>query len=592
MRLKQLWIVLLLSLFGPACAREQAYRPVPLPPVRHVVLISIDSLRPDHLGVYGYKRPTSPRLDAFAQDAIRFDRAYSSANWTLPAHAGMLTGRMSSAHGAILLGSVVRAEMPFVSETLQANGFATAAFTTHSFLSQTHGMSRGFDTFDYEQESPAPKVTGKAIDWLNRQPAEKPTFLFLHYFDVHYPYGRPDAPVEQFAKPDCRGPVNVGQLLTAGLQQDWKKFECYKDLYDSGIALVDRELGRLFDAMKQSGRYDDTLIVVTADHGELLGKGEGATHGISMQEAEIRVPLLLKWPQSAGKNTTVAQVVDTIQLPATILEAVGLNSFPTDLPSLQPLLAGKPGVPWVGCETGNMGYQEIAVIRGDDKLILPPPYRIIDMKMTPKLVNIKKGEALDLWAKNPEVVADLLALAEKSGWYGRGTAYEIDYSLTKSARPLFLHAELPPGAKVVQVRPINRQFELSGGRLVQVAEAFKQQADGIDIRLDPTKKAEGFLIIVEKPDPALRFDVEGNESRGAVKLLAGPDREAWSDSPFEFEAFEDRWQPAEPPAGDYVWIRAYPVLHLNRPGAGLSAEAAVMTPEQQRVLRSLGYLSM
>jgi hypothetical protein len=144
----------------------------------------------------------------------------------------------------------------------------------------------------------------------------------------------------------------------------------------------------------------------------------------------------------------------------------------------------------------------------------------------------------------------------------------------------------------VQVRPINRRFELRGDRPAQIPDAFTQQPDGIDIRLDPAKTVEGFLVIMEKRDPPLRFDLEETAGRDQVKLLAGPDREAWPGSSLEFEQFEDRWQPNENPPGDFVSIRAYPILHLNRPGAGLSEQSAVMTPEQQRVLRSLGYLAM
>ena len=382
------WSIVLFLLAVMACGpREKPFAPFALPKVKNVVLISIDTLRADHVGVYGYKKKTTPNIDRLAAQSLRFAQAYSSSNWTLPAHAGMMTGLMSTGHGAIERQDAIRAEAPVLAERLSAAGLATAAFTSHVYVSDRFGFERGFQTFDYKQSAPGNEVTDKALRWLDGPRGGKNFFLFLHYFDVHLPYGKPYAPVKRFvSSPECRGPIQWGTLAATAVAREWNRLPCFQELYDADIAFVDEQVGRMIDHLKQAGVFDDTLIIVTSDHGELFGEHNGAGHGLTMFDPEIRVPLIVRFPRGAGGPAVVSSLVSTIQLAPTIMEALGLPPFATDLPGLSALLTGRgKGLAWLAAESNKTGQDEIAVIDQRFKAVLPPTHELQGVSISPAL---------------------------------------------------------------------------------------------------------------------------------------------------------------------------------------------------------------
>lgn len=274
------------------------------PPLRwpNVLLVTLDTTRADHLGCYGYGRNTSPALDAFAKGAVVFDLAYSTSSWTLPAHASLFTGRFPTSHGARfdadgplllsqaipndLLARAVRANPlaasdPTLAELLRNAGYRTGAVVAGPWMKRVFGLDRGFDHYDDENIGSragrdGSEVSRRAIAFLDAS-TDTPFFLFLNYFDPHTPYTPPDEFRDLF--------VSEGEKAGAVA------------LYDAEIRYMDQQLGRVFDHLEATGKADDTLVVVTADHGELLGEHGRYRHGHTLFEEDIRVPLILKFPR-------------------------------------------------------------------------------------------------------------------------------------------------------------------------------------------------------------------------------------------------------------------------------------------------------
>jgi arylsulfatase A-like enzyme len=571
---------------------EKPYAPVPLPVADNLILISIDSLRADRLGAYGYGRPTSPQIDRIARQGVRFANAYSSSNWTVAGHAGMLTGLMPTGHGAMRLTTPIRPDVPLAAERFAAAGFQTAAFVSHLLVSDRYGFKRGFGDFDYEQGASASRVTEKALMWLRRQTPGQRTFLFLHYFDVHTPYGKPGAPMARFADTGCRGPAEVQTILTAAMRGQWERFECFSDLYDADIVPVDREIGRLFDFLRSSKLSDRTTIVITADHGELLGKGEGVIHGLTLYAKELHVPLIVRFPKAAAARTVYDAPVSTIQLASFLLQAAGLEPLAGDLPSLMSVLQGAEPPAWLAADTAAHGYDQIAAIAGNYKLIAPPPYRILGQPLAPLLVDFRKSEQVNLWREQPQLAARLTDLLKNSGWYGQGTCYEVIYRLTKIG--FSLQATLPDGVAPVTARAVDRKLNAWDEALLPPGAAPEEAKPAGPVRLvlSPGKGVQGAILVVDPPGAlvSLRFP----ELTGTAKpplSVAGHAME-WPTEPLELHGPTGPYAPLDDPEGDFVRLRAYPVFHLNRPGAGPAAPAPQLDAEQLNTLKTLGYLGI
>ncbi len=345
------------------------------PAHQDVVLVVVDTLRADHLGVYGYERATSPRLDAFARRAAVFDTAWSAAPWTLPSVMSIMTSRYPSAHRVENDGLRLADDVPTVAETLQRAGYATGGFVSHVYVSSLYGFGRGFEVFDdfglsqpgYRLEAgmepPADRVTDAALAWLRGQ-GRRPVFLLVHYFDPHWPYAPPEAYRALF--PDAyHGPLDasydaISKFLDplAPIPEDYRRFLI--DRYDGEVRFVDDQLGRLLDGLAASGRAPRSWVLVTADHGEEFKDHGSMGHGRRLYEETIHVPLIIGRAAGQGSGgaggSRVATPVSGIDLFPTIAALAGAAA-PAGLQgtSLAPLLgrggnAPPPDRPLV-CET-------------------------------------------------------------------------------------------------------------------------------------------------------------------------------------------------------------------------------------------------
>jgi arylsulfatase A-like enzyme len=287
-----------------------------------VVLIVIDTLRADHLGSHGYPRDTTPNIDALAAESTRYARAYSHAPWTTPAVAALMTSRYPSAFGITSVQSRLPDEATLLPELLLDAGYRTAAFVSHSFVSAKWGFSQGFERFDESNvkghmATTSPDISELAIAWLQEQRGEEPVFLFLHYFDPHFGYiDQPDFPFGGRA-PDYEGPVRSGSFpgMHAKEKQQLSPADIHelRRQYDSEIALTDREIGRVLDALREAGRYESAVVVLTGDHGEEFFDHGSLDHTKTLYDELVHVPLLMKLPgRPAGVIETPVAHVDLL----------------------------------------------------------------------------------------------------------------------------------------------------------------------------------------------------------------------------------------------------------------------------------------
>ncbi len=275
--------------------------------IRNVVLISIDTLRADHLSCYGYSKKTSPYIDAIAEEGILFNHAIAPVPLTLPSHSSMLTGTTPPHHKVRdnnnykLAGSNIT-----LAEILKENGFATGAFIGAFVLSSQFGIAQGFDTYNedlnIEENSPllyntrdAEQITPLANKWLDEYKDQK-FFLFLHYFDVHAPYKRHG-------------------LLTLPLT---------KSHYDSEIVYTDNYIGKVIDKLKELNLYDSTLLIITADHGEGLRDKLEKTHSFFIYHNTVHVPLIFKVP-GGPKAIVINDVVGLVDIVPTVCGFLGID---------------------------------------------------------------------------------------------------------------------------------------------------------------------------------------------------------------------------------------------------------------------------
>jgi len=288
-------------------------------PPRPVVVVLVDTLRADHLGLYGYERDTSPHLDRWAEEAVVFERCVAQSSWTKPATASILTGLNPSEHGVQREASRLDAELETLAEPFQAAGWRTGAFVTNGFIGRADaGFEQGFDEFvAYDAPEPrlyvrAEHVLADALAWVEGV-ADAPFFLFVHLLDPHEPYDPPAPFDERFAA----APEGAANEHARSI-----------DRYDGEIAYVDRELGRFFDGLRALGRYEETLIAFLSDHGEEFGEHGRRGHSAHLHDEVLAVPLVIRFPAGRAdlpRGTRHAGLVRQIDLFPTLLAAAGLT---------------------------------------------------------------------------------------------------------------------------------------------------------------------------------------------------------------------------------------------------------------------------
>jgi arylsulfatase A-like enzyme len=268
-----------------------------------IVLVSIDTLRRDHVGAYGYAPPTTPRIDALAREGVFCEDAVSPSSWTLPAHLSMLTSVDPGAHGGVDMSHGFNRRVPTLAALLRQAGFATHAVTSHLYVSAVYGLDDGFDHLDFHQDRKATDVANRAMDVLDRI-GDRPFFLFLHFYDPHWHYEPPENTRQLF---DTSYTGTITGRLQDFSHRDRKSVSPADlahlvALYDGEIRYVDDELGRVFDHVRARGLDRGTLVLVTSDHGEEFLEHGSWEHQKTLYEEVVRIPLLFSGPGVAPRR--------------------------------------------------------------------------------------------------------------------------------------------------------------------------------------------------------------------------------------------------------------------------------------------------
>ena len=313
--------------------------------MRSVVLVVVDTLRADHLSAYGYARPTSPALAARAAEGALFEHAFAPSSWTLPSFASLYTGLFPHQHGAGRARdggyTALDPSVAALAEQLAGQGFATAAIANNPFLHPSFGLARGFATYEYvygnlRRQPRASRVVWAGLRWLDQRDPERRFLLVLHCFDPHLPYDAPPPARGAFAAESAgtlaRPFSGVGGAANAGwAPRDPEERRFVIGAYDEELLFVDQQLPHLFAGLAERKLLGETLVVLTADHGEELFDHGGFEHGHTLHQELLHVPLVLWGPGVRAQR--IETPVSLVDVTPTLLDALGL-----------PPLAGAAGV--------------------------------------------------------------------------------------------------------------------------------------------------------------------------------------------------------------------------------------------------------
>jgi arylsulfatase A-like enzyme len=445
-------------------------------PSPHVILYLIDALRADHLGVYGYERRTSPVMDGLAAEAVLFENAYVQTSWTKPSVGSLFTGLFASRHGAIDRGQSLRGDVPTLAELFQANGYETVAFLTNPNVLPIFGFGRGFDhVFDIESRrlsARAEDVHEAIFEFLDSW-SGKPLFVYVHTRDPHRPYDPPPEYRQLFKPRDGRARTPEQKAL---------------DFYDGEIHYSDEQLGLLLEDLTRRGILQRSLFVLLSDHGEEFLDHGGISHGKTLFEEVLRVPLVVRLPEGARAGARVKRPVRIMDLLPTVAGFAGLEA-PQDIDarSFLPLLVGEDEEsvppPLMYAELNSSGHVITSLTVDGAKVIrrrLPEEQRgdqLFDLKDDP-------GELENLAEVRPDL-ADRL----------RQQLDDIELGLSAG-----VHVELRSSSEVEAVHRLRGSLETIGGTFDGVSSPVLEEKG--QLRLSPDSRRVDFEVtLTNRPNP-------------------------------------------------------------------------------------------
>jgi len=301
---------------------------------KNVVLISLDTLRPDHLSCYGYNRETSPNMDSLAQDSTIFLNTFSTSPWTLPSHVSLLTSLNCINHQVYQRNQTIDPSFPTLADFLRTRGYFNGAITGGGFVSGQYGFSKGFDSYlvrgQIQAQTSAETACRAALDWIERH-QDRNFFLFLHTYQIHNPYSSPAPYNELFLQEGSK--LREIDLSTLRLNHEnrYKSVsddlrQNFIDLYDSEIRYTDESLIKpLVNKLKKLNLYDKTMIVITSDHGEEFYEHNSWLHTHSVYNETIKIPLIIKFFNSEHRGKRITKFSRIIDIMPTILEALDID---------------------------------------------------------------------------------------------------------------------------------------------------------------------------------------------------------------------------------------------------------------------------
>jgi len=385
------FLIVIISLIT-GCSEKAPEKP-------NVLLIIVDTLRADHIGCYGGRKGVSPSLDKLASQGVQFMNAYSTAPWTQPAVASILTSLYPTEHGVVKLFDTLSSGNNTFAERLQRVGYLTGAIISHKFIGSKFGFSQGFDYFNERnarghQAITSQEVTRDAIQWLANN-KDRSFFLMLHYFDPHYVYQHHQE--FNYIK-GYQGSLKPGENIEA--LRDKRKLmtkadvRFLQDLYDEEISYTDKQIGVLMDYLAEAGLKEKTLIVFTADHGEEFMTHGWIGHTRTLYEELVHVPLIFSYPRWF-RTSRVESQVSIIDILPTVLDLLGVPYDDADLSgislgkNLNYIEASNKGHPiFFEVSFGNVDGREDLEAKGETafkKAVLENQWKLIHDEITDQL---------------------------------------------------------------------------------------------------------------------------------------------------------------------------------------------------------------
>ena len=360
-------VICLISFLPPMLASREAEKVLPVTCAEgkgteeerpNILLLVLDTTRADHLSCYGYPKPTTPSLDQLSAEGVLFEQAYSPAVWTLAGHASIFTGMAPSKNGANAEHIYLEDSFTTLAEILQGCGYRTAGFCNNAWVSEFTGLDQGFQHYrkmwlkpygtnfliahgffrgiqmlfsDAPPTGDVANTTREVLDWVGKD-GEKPFFVFINLMEPHPPLDyRPDFTTpflpEDMSPEDLKKVNQNPYSIWAGKKKmDEAEFAGYRALYDGELRYMDSHLGTFFGKLRSAGILDDTLVVVTADHGEQMGEGGYLGHHFALREALIHVPLIIRYPKLFPAGNRIANRVQTLDILPTMLAMLGIEA--------------------------------------------------------------------------------------------------------------------------------------------------------------------------------------------------------------------------------------------------------------------------
>jgi len=416
-------------------AKPAAAAPKPARP--NVVIVTIDTLRADHLPIYGYARDTATNLRRLARSSVVYENAFSAHTNTAPSHGSMLTGAFPGVHGIRQNGMKLSASVPTLADILHGEGYATGAFVTGWTLTPHTGLDRGFDVYDAQfprSRRPGAEAWRIADRWLTKTAAKKtPFFMFLHMFEPHFPYEPPDEVTLKWLPEQTALAVPLDMQLPGLASKKRLSAAAITEFtarYDAEIAVADRVIGRLRKRLTDLQLIENTLIIFTSDHGETLFERPWiADHGGRAYDEQTHVPMLVHFPQSEYRKKRVAAPVHHVDIMPTVLDVLGIAA-PAGLPgqSLREVVRNRklrgdmtrPVFSHARPEPERVPEIGAALLKtGIITAVRLPPFKLIEYPMAngqyfQQLFNIETdpGETKNVAAEHPDQVAALHAQLE------------------------------------------------------------------------------------------------------------------------------------------------------------------------------------
>jgi arylsulfatase A-like enzyme len=551
----------------------------------NVLLVSIDTLRADHLSSYGYERNTTPHLDALAARGLLFEAAHSTSSWTLPAHASLLTGRYPSFHGLEDEGAVLPEGLPTLAERFRELGYATFAVVAHVYVGREFGLDRGFDSFDDSlleggtRNPRAAEVVDRVLAHVDAD-GDRPFFAFVHLFDPHWDYAPPPPWDARFTDPGYAGPVD-GTLRSLSPWSGPDRAMPAADLahllalYDGEVAYADAEIGRLLAALEERGALERTVVAVTADHGEEFEEHGRLGHGHSLYGEVLRVPLILAGHPRLPAGERRREPVSLVDVAATLLDLAG-GAAPAGAQGKSLLAAAEPERA-VFAESVRFGLDLRAARRDAGSAVDDRSAgwrRFFDLARDP-------GEQAPLDA-DPSGGALGAALDEYAGLADRGWSLRL---VSLGSAPLELRARITTPGRIVAARP---QFSNLGRWPVSSVarfDSFDVDAEARELRfeVEVSRIVGAVRFETEPPDAPVQFEFTlGGDPDAAGVFLGGGERLA-AGQPFTLEPRDPRVAPVPGRRVDLatgVHIAAAPAR---------AARGAELDPATREHLRALGY---